>query len=303
MGCEVPCGIAVASGTAFLGTDLCITPKGTVIKTFVSAASEGPKLNWVRTSTHHAETVVLIHAVGHDLTYWDRQIEALSVSYNVVAFDLPGHGRSATSSLGWSFSYAANVVDQLISQLSASPIHLIGISFGGMIAQVIALNRPEIIRSLTLIGTAPSFPEEVRKGMRARAELVRAQGMTAVVESSLQRWFTQETRERRPDITDRLTKTLLGDDAATHAAIWEIISGLDLDDRLSEISCPTLVLVGEKDPSTPPAVASHLAGAIKGSCLIVVPDASHIVTVEAPSAVNTALLSFLAGSAHSLHKS
>ena len=88
--------------------------------------------------------------------------------------------------------------------------------------------------------------------MRARAELVRTQGMAAVVESSLQRWFTQETRERRPDITDRLTKTLLGDDAVTHASIWDIISGLDLDDRLSEISCPTLVLVGEKDPSTPP---------------------------------------------------
>jgi len=51
-------------------------------------------LNWVRTSTDRPETVVLIHAVGHDLTYWDRQIEALRAEYNVIAFDLPGHGRS-----------------------------------------------------------------------------------------------------------------------------------------------------------------------------------------------------------------
>ena len=242
--------------------------------------------------------MVLVHAVGHDLTYWDRQIEALSASYNVIAFDLPGHGRSATKPSEWSFPFAANVVAELITGLSASPVHLVGISFGGMIAQVTALTRPELIRSLTLIGTAPSFPEEVRQGMRGRAELVRTQGMAAVVESSLQRWFTQKTRESRPDITDRLTKTLLGDDAATHAAIWDIISGLDLEHRLSEITCPTLVIVGEQDPSTPPSVARHLAGAIKGSALVEIPDASHIVTVEASNAVNTALLSFLAISAH-----
>lgn len=264
----------------------------------MNVSNAGPELNWIRTSTQHAETVVLIHAVGHDLTYWDRQIETLSVSYNVVAFDLPGHGRSAISSSDWSFAYAANVVAELIVNLGAFPVHLVGISFGGMVAQVTALTRPDLIRSLTLIGTAPSFPEEVRQGMRARAELVRTRGMAAIVESSLQRWFTQETRERRPDITDRLTKTLLGDNATTHAAIWDIISGLDLDTRLSEIACPTLVLVGEQDPSTPPAVARRLAGAIKGSVLKVIPNASHIVTVEAPDAVNTALLSFVASSAH-----
>lgn len=268
-----------------------------IIKTSVNDLDRDSKLNWIQTSTHLPQTVVLIHAVGHDLTYWDRQIEALSPSYNVVAFDLPGHGRSAGSSSDWSFPYAAHVVAELIHEVSAAPVHLVGISFGGMIAQVAALTRPQLIRSLTLIGTAPSFPNEVRGSMRARAELVRTQGMAAVVESSLERWFTQETRERRPDIMDRLTKTLLADDAATHATIWDMISGLDLDNRLSEISCPTLVLVGEKDPSTPPAIASRLAGAIKGSSLVVVPEASHIVTVEAPSAVNTALLGFLAGSA------
>lgn len=261
------------------------------------AANKDAALNWIQTSTHHAETVVLIHAVGHDLTYWDRQIEALSARYNVVAFDLPGHGRSAASPSGWSFAYAAQVVAGLITRLGVAPVHLVGISFGGMIAQVTALTYPEMLRSLTLIGTAPAFPQEVRQGMRVRADLVRTQGMNAIVPSSLERWFTPETREHRPDITDRMTKTLLQDDAATHAAIWDLIAGLDLEHRLSEISCPTLVLVGEQDPSTPPAVASRLAGAIQRSFLIVIPEASHIVTVEAPVAVNAALLHFLAGSA------
>ena len=269
----------------------------------MSNGFETPLLNCIQTSTHHAETVVLLHGVGHDLTYWDRQIEALSPHYNVVAFDLPGHGRSAALPSAWSFDTAAGVVAEVIGRLGVQPIHLVGISFGSMIALVTTLNRPELVRSLTLIGTASSFPEQVREGMRARAVMVRAQGMTAVVDSSLQRWLTQEFRERRPDIADRFTKTLLGDDAATHAAIWDIISGLDLDSRISNIACPTLVLVGEQDPITSPSVATHVASAIKGSSMTVVPGASHIVTVEAPDAINAALLSFLAGPATSPQRS
>ena len=217
-----------------------------------------PTLNWIRTSTHHAETAVLIHAVGHDLTYWDRQIEALASSYNVVAFDLPGHGRSPGDSADWSFAYASSVTAQLIEETSSKPVHLIGISFGGMIAQVTALSRPDLVRSLTLIGTAASFGKDVQSGMRARAELVRTDGMAAVVESSLSRWFTATTRQNRPDIMDRLTKTLLAD-----------------------------------DPSTPPLVAKGLASSISEARLIEIPNCSHIVTVEAPNAVNEAVLSFL----------
>jgi 3-oxoadipate enol-lactonase len=247
----------------------------------------------VRTSADRPETVVLVHAVGHDLTYWDRQIEALRREYNVVAFDLPGHGRSSCASEDWSFDYAAAMVATLIEEVSAKPVHLVGISFGGMIAQVTTLARPDLVCSLTLIGTASHFSDEVRNGMRSRAETVRTEGMAAVVQSSLERWFTPETRTQRPDIIDRVTKTLLADDPATHAAIWDVISKLDIHTRLGEIRCPTLILVGERDPSTPPSVARGLSEAIRGAKMKVISDASHIVTVEASTAVNDALEAFL----------
>jgi 3-oxoadipate enol-lactonase len=255
-------------------------------------APEG-RLNWIRTSADRPETVVLIHAVGHDLTYWDRQIEALRAEYNVIAFDLPGHGRSSGAPEDWSFDHAAAVVGRLIEEVSIKPVHLVGISFGGMIAQITTLARPDLVRSLTLIGTASHFPEEMRKGMRARAETVRAAGMAAVVQSSLERWFTPETRTQRPDIIDRVTKTLIADDPATHAAIWDVISTLDIRTKLWQIRCPTLILVGEHDPSTPPTVARGLSEAIRGAKIKVISDASHIVTVEAPTAVNDALEAFL----------
>jgi len=260
----------------------------------IGRGNEATPLNWVQTGTNHPETVVLIHAVGYDLTYWDRQIEALRDRYNVVAFDLPGHGMSPGEPQDWTFGKAAELVANLIERVDTKPIHLVGISFGGTIAQATALARPSLIRSLTLIATACTFSDEVRKGMRARAQAVRTGGMAAVLESSLERWFTPETRSRRPDIIDRVSKTILADDPGIHAAIWEIISNFDVQDRLAEIACPALVLVGERDPSTTPAMASVLTSGIRDSRMVVIPDASHMVILEAPVAVNQALNAFLA---------
>ncbi len=261
-----------------------------------SRATEGTGsdgLNWVRTGTEHAETVVLLHAVGYDLTYWDEQIKALRLHYNVVAFDLPGHGRSPGRPEDWTFEEAVLVIASLIERVSDAPVHLVGISFGGMLAQATVLARPDLVRTLTLIGTASTFTEAARSGMRERANLVRTAGMAAVLESSLDRWFSPRFRTDRPDIIDRVTKTILADDPAIHAAIWEMIAGFDVHDRLGEIRCPTLILVGELDPSTPPSAATALMSAIADATMVVLPGASHIATVEAPEMVNAELQAFL----------
>ncbi len=259
----------------------------------VLTTQPGFSLNWIRTSTDKSETVVLIHAVGHDLTCWDRQIEALGRHYNVVAFDLPGHGRSTGKPDDWSFEYTTAFLTELIEHLDAGPVHLVGISFGSMIAQPLVLARPDLLRSLTLIGTVSTFSEEARDAFRERARIIRSQGMTAVLASSLERWFTSQTRSQRPDIMDRLTKTVMGDDPAHQAAIWDLIASLDVRERLGELRCPTLVLVGEQDASTPPAVARDVASAILNAEVQILPGAAHIVTVEAPDVVNHAILTFL----------
>ena len=124
------------------------------------------------------------------------------------------------------------------------------------------------------MGTASKFSAEASAGIKARAEAVHKGGMAAVLSPSLDRWFTPETRSRRPDLIDRVTKTILNDDPAVHAAIWEIISEFNVHARLGEIRCPTLVLVGELDPSTPPSAALALMEAIPGARMVVFPNAS-----------------------------
>ena len=262
-------------------------------------ASEGETsarsgLNWVRTGPRRGACVVLLHAVGFDLTYWDRQIEVLRETYDVIALDLPGHGRSSGGRANTRFAEQVAAVEHVIEIAGTGTAHIVGLSFGGIIAQAFALSHPDRVRSLALLGTASRFPEAVRATMRVRAASVRADGMRAVLQASLERWFTPDTRADRPDLIDRVSKTVLADDPEVHAASWDAIAGFDVHDRLHEIGCPTLVVVGEHDPSTPPAAASALAEGVEGAELVVLPGASHIVAVEAPQAVNAALMGFLA---------
>ena len=249
--------------------------------------------NIVRAGPRGAAPVVLVHPVGLDLTYWGGQIEALCDEHDVVAYDLPGQGSSAGSPADWTLDRAAGLLAEVVRSVGGGGAHLVGLSVGGMITQALTLAQPHLVRSLTLIDTAAAFAEEARAGMRARAAAARDGGMAAVLASTLRRWFTDATTARRPDLIDRVSKTLLADDPLVHAAMWDMISALDLVAQLGRIGCPTLILVGEHDPSSPPAAARVLQENIAGAEMHVIPDASHMAPLERPEVVNAYLVEFL----------
>ena len=212
-------------------------------------------INLVRTGPRGDAPVVLVHPVRLDLGYWDGQIEALRGTHDVVAFDLPGHGRTPGTPADWTLDKAAACLSQVICRLEAGPVHLVGLSVGGMISQALTLAQPDQVCSLTLIDNAAAFAEPGRVAMRDRADAARRVGMAAVLDTTISRWFTAETVRHRPQLIDRVSKTLLADDPLVHAAMWDMIAELDLVSQLHRIACPTLILVGESDPSSPPAAA------------------------------------------------
>jgi 3-oxoadipate enol-lactonase len=249
-------------------------------------------LHYIRTGPRGQTPVVLLHVVGMDLTLWDHQVEALHHTYDVVALDLPGHGLSAELSGEVSFSNFAAGVAQLIEGLGAGPVHVVGISFGSMVAQTVALEYPALVRSLSLIGAAGTFDEAGRAALRARANFVRTEGIPAVAPLSLARWFTPTFSQRRPDVLDRVAKILYRQQAPYHAALWDTIATLDTLPHLRTLVLPALVIVGAKDTSTPLAAAQALAEALATSDLHVVPHSAHFTNVDAPEAVNKLLLRF-----------
>lgn len=252
-----------------------------------------PDINMVRTGPRGGVPVVLMHGVGLDLTYWDLQIAALSETHDVIAFDMPGHGLSGKLPHPPSFGEMAAILAGVIEHTGTGPAHLVGISVGGMIAQTFALQRQDLVRSLSLVATLCTFSDAVRAILRERARVSREGGMSVIAPLSLQRWFPEAFRARRPDVMDRATKSLLRQDAEFHASMWDMIASLDLEARLPSLSCPTMVVAGAEDPNAPPAAARQIAGLIPGSELHELAGAGHFPPIELTDAFNELLVDFL----------
>ncbi len=262
-----------------------------MVKIRIDGMSE---INLVRTGPRGGVPIVFLHPVGLDLTWWGAQIEDFARDHDVVAFDMPSHGLSGKLDARPSFEMMARVLETVLGHIDAGPAHLVGISVGGMIAQTFALWRPGLVRSLSLVATLCTFPEPVREALRERARVARAEGMAKIARLSNERWFTAAFRERRPDMLDRATKSLLLQDPDFHASMWEMIAGLNLEAQIHGLRCPTLVVAGASDINAPPAAARQIASAIPDAMLHVMPNLAHFPPFEAPDLFNTILGTFLA---------
>ncbi|MCM3849002.1 alpha/beta hydrolase [Pseudonocardia sp. DR1-2] len=237
--------------------------------------------------------MVLLHSAGLDLSYWDRQIEVLRTDRDVIAPDLPGHGRTSGVPEDWTIGTMVEFVRTVLEQAQVDRVHLVGLSLGGMLAQATALAAPDSVASLTLIDTASSFAPAGRAAMRTRAGVAREHGMPAVLESLFDHWFTPATRIERPDLLERVTTTVLGDDPLIHAAMWEMIAGFEITEELPGIACPSLAIVGEHDSSSPVSSARLLVERIPDARLRVVPHTAHLAPLERPDVVTRHITDFL----------
>lgn len=260
---------------------------------FMPTTRADRRLNYVRAGIVGKPLVVLIHAVGTDLTYWDNQFGALAAQFEVVGYDLIGHGASSRPSGGYTLQDHATDLAALINGLQARSAHLVGLSVGGMIAQTLAVSSPTLVRSLTLIDTVATFSDEVRVALRQRATRTRTGGMQAVLEETIQRWFTTEFLSSRPDVIDRVSKTLMQNSPPIHAAMWDAIARLELAAFLPSMTCPTSVIVGSDDKTTPITASQLIADRIPNATLNVIKGAAHLAPIERPAEINALLLAFL----------
>lgn len=255
--------------------------------------ADGPDINLVRTGPVGGVPIVFIHALGLDLTLWEHQFQEFGRDHDVVAFDLPGHGLSGGRDAPPTFASMARVAAGVLRYLNAGPVHLVGLSVGGMIAQTLAVTSPEMVRSLSLVATSCTFPDTVRKVIRERARVTREGGMEAIVPLHLERWFPPDFRTRRPDMLDRMGKILFRQNKEFHAAMWDMVVTLDVEQGLSALTCPVLVVAGEDDLSASPAAGQLIVNQIDAATLQVMPGSGHFPPLECPEVFNALLRSFL----------
>jgi 3-oxoadipate enol-lactonase len=260
----------------------------------VTGSGSGPVL------LHHrvdgaGDPVLLLHSVGLDLTFWDEIAEALAASHQVVRMDLRGHGRSPVPGGSWRMSDLAGDVHRTLRELDVAPAHVVGQSFGGLVAQSLVLDHPADVRSVVLSGTSCTTDAEHRERFLGRAEAARRGGMEAVAQPAIDRWFTAPFMD--DPVVDRARARLLADDPEAWARTFEAIAGHNTLESLGKVRVPCLVVTGDADVATPPHFAEEMAAAVPGAELRILPGVPHMGPFERPDVFVPLLTAFFAAAA------
>ncbi|WP_416046787.1 alpha/beta fold hydrolase [Cupriavidus basilensis] len=237
--------------------------------------------------------VVMSHSLGCDISMWDRQMASLTQRCRVLRYDTRGHGRSGATAGPYSLDMLADDAVQLMAHLGIQRAHWVGFSMGGMIGQTVALNHPTLLESIVLADSTSAHTATPTSMWQERIQIAKAEGMAPLVEPALSRWFTERFRIEHAEEVQKLGNIIRATSVDGWAGCCAAISEIETTDRLSEIECPALVMVGEHDIGTPISAALDMHRNLKNSVLAVISDAAHMTCIEQPSQFNRALAIFL----------
>ncbi|MBI3637623.1 MAG: alpha/beta fold hydrolase [Candidatus Rokubacteria bacterium] len=239
--------------------------------------------------------VLLLHGLGSSAGDWERQIPALLTRYAVLAVDLRGHGRSPRAAGAFTVEALADDVARTLGAEGVPAVHAVGLSLGACVALALALRHPARVRSLTLVNGFARFASAgpgAALRLAVRLVLLAAAPMSVVGAHVARGLFPRpEQAADRALAATRLARTPRG----VYLAALAALARWDARDRLGDVRCPTLVVVGDRDTTVPRRAAAELVAAIPTARLVVLPDAGHIAVWDAAEAFNRALLAFLSG--------
>ena len=238
--------------------------------------------------------VVMIHGVGLDHTMWEPQMATLGESFCVVRYDMLGHGRSERRPVKNITTFVAQL-EQLLTHLKIEQLHLVGLSMGGVISQAFAGGSPSHLKTLVLMNTVYRRTEEELAGMRDRLELTRDEGLAPIAKAAVNRWFDDVFKKQFPDRVELIRSKLLANDRQAYTEAYAALVEADVivQDALKHVFCPALVLTGENDPGSTPAIAKRMAADLANAELAILPGLHHLASWEAPETVNRRLIEFL----------
>jgi 3-oxoadipate enol-lactonase len=224
---------------------------------------------------------------------WDPQVAPFRERFRLIRYDSRGLGKSDAPKGPYTIERFGRDVLAILDHFGVKQTNYCGLSQGGMIGQWLGVNAPDRLTRLALCNTAARVPEP--SAFIDRAAAVRKNGVAPLIDGILARWFMEEFRASHADALAPIRATLAASDPEGYAACCEAIAGMDETATIKRIKTPTLVLVGDGDPATPPSSAEYIQGQIAGSKLVVIKNAAHITNIEQTAQFNKAVLEFLTG--------
>ncbi len=227
--------------------------------------------------------MLLLTGLGGVGRAWGGLIERFALDHTTVVPDHRGTGSSAKPRSGYTIEALANDMSGLVRQLGIGPAHVVGSSTGGAIAQVMAIDHPDTVASVSLVSSWAGPDPYFLNQFEVRKSILLSQGVPAYTRASSLFLFAPSFATKHPEVVESwLAKAMSGSsDPEIMARRIDMIMAHDQRDRLSRIAVPTIVIVGDEDICTPPFASRELAASISGARLEVL-RGGHLIYLEQP---------------------
>ena len=250
------------------------------IEVAYSVVGEGPPL-------------YMVHGIGSRKGTWEALTENLSTDFTCVSFDLRGHGESPVPPVPYSLDELVEDMELLRKHLGHERIHVIGHSLGGQIGPAYARTHPECVETVDLLSTAAGRTEEESPNVKGVVNLMREKGVSSLLKTLINRWFTDEFIANYPDIVEARIKQVVETPEEVFLSVFDIYAATEMLPWLYQLDCPCLVMTGELDAGCSPALNKSIADTIPNAELVILENLKHSILIEGPEKILPPLRDFL----------
>lgn len=255
----------------------------------MKAKVNGIEINYEISGKEGAPWLVLSHSLACSVRMWDPTIEAFKDRYRILNYDMRGHGATSAPKTPYTLDMLADDVLALMKELKIEKAAYCGLSIGGMIGQTIALRGKGPFERMVLADTTHTQPPEALKQWEDRIKIAESKGMAALLDSTMERWFTAPFRAS--PAAKKIAALILATPVAGYVGCGRAIMGLNTTARLKDIKLPVLAITGNEDGAA--GGTKYIGETVPGAKFVGIPQAAHIANVEQPEAFNRALREFL----------
>ena len=255
-------------------------------------AANGISIHYEIAGPEGAPWLVFSNSLATNLSMWDDQAAALAGRFRVLRYDQRGHGGTEATSGRYTFDLLIEDVVALMQALGIERTNFVGLSMGGATAFGLAQRYPEKIDRLVVADSPCQSSPATAKPWEERIEIARTQGMEALLQSTLERWFPAATLARHPPHVDKIREMIRSTPAAGFIGCAAALADHDFRSGIAKVKAPTLFMVGSADGTTPAAMR-QMHAELPGSGFIELPDAGHISNTDQPAMFTEALQKFL----------
>ncbi len=260
----------------------------------MDVVANGVRLQYIESGSGYP--VICLHGNGLNRELWRHLMPELSQKYRAIVYELRGMGKSETPGKpGLTITNEEHVKDLegFMDALNIKEAAMVAHAFGAFVSMRFAVDHPERVRAMVVVGTAAKMGGKTREGIPKWVEIIEKEGIEPLLDRTMERWFVESFRREHPEVIKLYRDMVAANPPMGYAANFRGILQYDLMSELAKIKCPTLVVGGAEDKSTLPEDHEIIAQKIPGAKLVIVPKASHTVPEEEAQEFNRLTLEFL----------